>query len=192
MGLPREKQRETTMKGIINLGIQEMLVKNFGTEAWEQVKSLSGCDEPFFAISNDYPDEITGALIKAASEVSGLPTETIMIEYSKFMVPNTLKEQYPTYFRLFGTSPREFLLNMDRVHEHATRNILKSMPPRFEYKQLPDGRLLMKYKSERKLCAVLQGLILGVGILFNQELGVRQTACMHKGDAQCVMEITFP
>jgi hypothetical protein len=31
-----------------------------------------------------------------------------------------------------------------------------------------------------------------VGISFDQELGVRQTACMHKGDAQCVMEITFP
>jgi predicted hydrocarbon binding protein len=141
---------------------------------------------------NNYSDEITVDLIKAASEVSGLSMETVMIEYGKFMVPNILKEQYPTYFQLLGRSPREFLLNMDRVHEHVTRNILKSTPPRFEYEQLSDGRLLIKYKSKRKLCAVLHGLILGVGILFNQELDVHQTACMHKGDAQCVMEITFP
>jgi len=180
------------MKGIINKGIQELVVEKFGTEAWEKVKSLAGCDEPFFAISNDYPDETTVALVKAASEVSGLPMETVMIEYGKFIVPNTLKEQYPTYFQLAGKSPREFLLNMDRVHEHVTRSISKSVPPRFEYEQLPDGRLLMKYKSKRRLCAVLHGLILGVGILFNQELGVRETACMHKGDTQCIMEVTFP
>jgi len=33
---------------------------------------------------------------------------------------------------------------------------------------------------------------LGVGILFNQELQVREIACMHKGDPRCTMEITFP
>ena len=180
------------MKGIINIGIQEMVLEKFGAEAWEKVKELAGCDEPFFAISNNYPDEITLALIKAASEVSALPMENLMIEYGKFMVPHTLKEQYPTYFQVAGKSPREFLLNMDRVHKHATRSISMSVPPRFEYEQLPDGRLLMKYQSERKLCAVLQGLILGVGILFDQELGVRQTVCMHRGDSHCVMEITFP
>lgn len=136
------------MKGIINLGIQELIVEKFGAETWEKVKSLAGCDESYFAISNDYPDETTVALVKAASEVSGLSMETVMIEYGKFVVPNTLKEQYPTYFRLVGNSPREFLLNMDRIHEHVTRSIMMSAPPRFEYEQLPDGRLLMKYKSK--------------------------------------------
>lgn len=180
------------MKGIINKGIQELVEMKFGNEAWEKIKSLAGCEEPFFAISNDYPDEMTVALMKAASEVSGLPMETVMIEYGKFLVANTLKDQYQAYFQLAGSSPREFLLNMDRVHEHVTRSISKSVPPRFDYEELSDGRLLMKYNSKRRLCAVLKGLILGVGILFNQELGVKETACMHKGDPQCVMEVTFP
>lgn len=180
------------MKGIINKGIQEMVEKKFGAEAWQKVKSLAGCEEPFFAISNDYPDKMTVDLVKAASEVSGLSMGTVMIEYGKFMVPNTLKEQYQTYYKLAGSSPLEFLLNMDRVHEHVTKSIVSAVPPKFEYEELPDGRLLMKYQSKRKLCAVLHGLILGVGILFNQELQVQETACMHKGDSQCVMEATFP
>jgi len=180
------------MKGIINKGIQDLVETKFGAETWEKVKSLAGCEEPYFAISNDYPDEETIALVKAASEVSGLDMETVLVEYGKFMIPNTLREQYPTYFRLAGSSAKEFLLNMDRIHEHATKSISKSVPPRFEYEELQDGRLLMKYKSQRRLCAVLHGLILGVGILFDQELGVQETACMHKGNPQCVMEITFP
>lgn len=180
------------MKGIINKGIQELVETKFGAEAWEKVKLLAGCEEPFFAIMNDYPDDMTTALVKAASEVSGLPLEAVMVEYGKFMVPNTLKEQYPSYFKLAGSSPREFLLNMGRVHEHVTRSVSKAMPPRFEYEDLPDGRLLMKYKSERRLCAVLRGLILGVGILFDQELQVQEISCMQKGNPECVMEVTFP
>jgi len=180
------------MKGIINKGIHDMVEAKYGAEAWERVKSLAGCDEPFFAISLDYPDEMTTALVEAASEVSGLPVETLLVEYGKFMVPNTLKENYSSYFELAGSSPREFLLNMDHVHELATRSVLKAAPPRFDYEELPDGRLLMHYSSKRKLCAVLRGSILGVGLLFDQELQVREIACMHNGDHRCTMEVTFP
>jgi predicted hydrocarbon binding protein len=180
------------MKGIINKGIQEMVEDKYGAEAWERVKSLAGCEEPFFAISLDYPDEMTVALVKAASEVSGLPAETVMLEYGKFMVPNTLKKYYPTYFKIAGSSPREFLLNMGRIHDEVTRSVSNAAPPRFDYEELPDGRLLMHYNSKRGLCIVLRGLILGVGIFFNQQLNVRETACMLKGDRQCTMEITFP
>ncbi|MBT9148322.1 MAG: hypothetical protein DDT32_02094 [Syntrophomonadaceae bacterium] len=180
------------MKGIINKGIQELVEIKFGAEAWEKVKSLAGCEEPFFAISLDYPDEMTLALVRAVSEVSGLPIETVQVEFGKFMVPNTLKNHYQTYFKLAGSSPREFLLNMDRIHEQATRSIPKALPPRFDYEELPDGRLLIHYHSKRGLCTVLRGLILGVGIYFNQELQVREIACMHKGDPHCIMEVTFP
>ena len=180
------------MKGIINKGIQEMVEKKFGAQAWKKAKSLAGCEVPFFAISNDYPDEMTVDLIKAASEVSGLSMHTFMMEYGKFMAPNTLKEQYQPYYKLAGSSPREFLVNMPRVHEHVTKNITNAMPPQFEYEELPDGRLLMKYQSNRKLCPILHGLILGLGMLFDRELHVHETACMHRGDSDCVMEITFP
>ncbi|MCD6162832.1 MAG: heme NO-binding domain-containing protein [candidate division Zixibacteria bacterium] len=180
------------MKGIINKGIQQLVETKFGSEAWEKIKSLAACEDQFFAINQDYPDESTMALVKAASKVSGLPAETIMIEYGKFLIPNVLKNQYPVFFKLAGSSPREFLINMNRVHEHAIRSIAKAIPPKFEYEELSDGRLLMHYHSKRGLCVVLHGMILGVGILFNQELQVRETACVHKGEPHCIMEVTFP
>lgn len=184
--------RDSRMKGIINKGIQDMVEAKYGAEAWEKVKALAGCEEQFFAISLDYPDEMTLALVKAASEVSGLPIETVLIEYGKYMVPNTLKKYYPMYFALAGSSPREFLLNMGRIHEEATKSISNAVPPRFEYEELPNGRLLMHYYSKRKLCTVLRGLILGVGLLFNQELQAQEISCMNKGDQRCTMEVTFP
>lgn len=168
-----------------------MVEVKYGAETWAKVKALAGCKEPFFAVSLDYPDEMTLALVKAASELSGLPAETVLVEYGKFIVPNTLKKHYSTYFKLAGTSPKEFLLNMDRIHAQVTRSIAKAAPPRFEYESLPDGRLLLHYNSERRLCAVLRGLILGVGIHFGQELQVRELSCMHRGASRCTMEVAF-
>lgn len=180
------------MKGIINKGFQEFIETQFGSEKWEEIKSRAGCEEPFFAISLDYPDEMTMALVKSSSEVLGLDPVEAMVEYGKFVVPNTLKKYYPTYFALAGKSPREFLLNMNRVHETVTRSVPNARPPHLDYEELPDGRLLIHYRSERRLCPVLRGLILGVGILFNQELQVREIACMLKGDPQCAFEVIFP
>jgi hypothetical protein len=180
------------MKGIVNKGLQEMIEASYGAQTWEKTKSLAGCEEPFFAVSLDYPDEMTLALVQAACQVSGLPAQTLMVEYGRFVVPHTLRQHYPTYFALAGSSPREFLLNMDRVHEQTTTSVMNSTPPRFDYEELPDGRLLMHYNSKRRLCAVLHGLILGVGLLFNQDLQVQETSCMHKGGQRCTMAVTFP
>ncbi|MCK4548089.1 MAG: heme NO-binding domain-containing protein [Candidatus Eisenbacteria sp.] len=180
------------MKGVVNKGIEQLVIGKFGPEAWQEVKRRAGCEEPFFATSEDYPDEITLALVKAVSEVSGLSEETVQIEFGKFWVSNTGKDSYPTFYSLAGSSAREFLLNMDRVHEQATRNIPGAQPPRFEYEELPDGKLLMHYHSKRGLCTVFRGLIMGVGCLFGQELQVRSIACVHKGDPHCTIEVTFP
>lgn len=180
------------MKGIINKGIQDLVEDRFGAEAWEQILEKAGCKELFFAISQDYPDESTVNLVQAVSEFAGLPQEKVMEEYGRYIVPRTLKTSYPTYFTLCGDSPREFLLNMDRVHEHATRSISGAKPPRLNCEELPDGKLLMHYQSGRRLCHVLKGLILGVGDYFGQELQVEETTCMLKGNDQCTMEVTFP
>lgn len=180
------------MKGVINKGIQELVEAKFGVEAWEKIKEMAGCDEPFFAISEDYPDELTIALIQAAAQVSGLPEETVMVEFGKFWVPNTGKNSYPTFFKLAGKNSREFLLNMDRVHAQTTKSVANSLPPRFEYDETEDGGLIMHYNSHRGLCKVFRGLILGVGIHFDEELAVKETACALNGDPRCTMEIHFP
>ena len=179
------------MKGVINKGIQELVETKFGAEAWDKVKEIAKCEEPFFSTSEDYPDQMTLDLANAASEISGLPLEAVLVEFGKFWVSNTGLESYPTFFKLAGKTAREFLLNLNKVHNQVTKNIRNARPPIFEYEELTDGRLLMHYRSDRRLCDVMRGLILGVGIHFDEELQLKETSCMNNGDPQCTMEISF-
>lgn len=179
------------MKGIINKGLQEFLTSRFGADVWESIKQRAGCEEPFFSASQDYPDELTSALARAAAELTGLPEETILVEFGKHWVPQTGARAYPQFFQLAGATAREFLLNMDKIHQHVTRSLGSPRPPRFHYEDLPDGRLRIHYRSDRRLCPVLRGLILGVGIHFGEEIEVEEIACTEKGDEVCIMEVRF-
>lgn len=179
------------MKGAIFKGIQEFATFSFGAEAWQKVVQLSNLKIPFFIAGDDYPDEIATVLIRAASEVSGLSEETVMIEFGKYWIVHTAPAVYPTLLWTAGNSVETFLCNMNRVHSLVTRNLSGAHPPQFEYEKTASGALQIRYISRRGLCPVLKGLIIGVGLHFNESLCVSEIACMYKGDEACVMEVVF-
>ena len=179
------------MKGIINKGIQDMVVRQMGQEAWDNVRSITHFDDAFFVIALEYPDSLTFALIEAVANLKGVSQEQAIEDCGRFMVPNTLKESYPRYFENAGQSPREFLMNMDKVHKQVTDAIAHAKPPRFSYEQLPNGNLRMHYHSERNLYPFLKGLIYGVGDYFHSRLTVTEFACTKQGNDHCSFDVSF-
>ena len=50
---------------------------------------------------------------------------------------------------------------------------------------------LLLYKSERKLCDLLEGLIDGVAEHFNEKISYKHVKCMKENDDNCILEIKF-
>ncbi len=180
------------MKGVINKGIQEMLEKKYGQATWIDVKERAGCDEQFFLLSHNYPDETTFALTRAAAEVLDLPLDTLLVEFGRYWVRNTAPKYYPTYFSLAGQSPRDVFHNLNRIHQQVTMDISGATPPKFQIEEQEDGKMTIRYESRRAFCAVLRGLILGVGEHYGQDLVIEETSCIHRGDPACVVEVAVP
>jgi len=189
--VPLGVKRGFHVKGVINKGIQDLVEGRFGRQAWNEIKARAGCKEPLFAVCEDYPDEMTRDLAAAAADVLRMPLAAVMKEFGRSFVTVTLKASYPAVLALAGRSAREFLLNLNRIHDTVTRSLPGACPPRFTYEEHPGGRLLMHYHSRRGLCAALEGLILGVGELCGDSLEVREVVCIEAGAPHCIMEITF-
>lgn len=179
------------MKGIINKGIQELVELRFGSPAWEAICREIQWDEPSFATTWDYPDRLTVDLVTAVAEYSGLTPDAVMVEFGKHWISNTGKASYPALYALAGDNARDFLKGMHRVHRQVTLLIPNAGPPKLLTEDLPDGGVAIHYVSNRKLCPVLHGLILGVGIYFGQQLDVQETRCTRHGDPECVFEVRF-
>jgi len=180
------------MKGVVNKGIQELVESRFGQDAWEVICRDAGCNEPSFSPSFDYPDQMTIDLVVAAAKHANLSADEVMIEFGKYWVSHTGKKSYPSLFTLAGSNARDFLSHVDRIHTQVTQSIAGAHPPKLAAEDLPNGGLAIHYASERKLCPVLHGLILGVGIHFGQQLDVTETCCTRRGDPECVFEVRFP
>lgn len=77
---------------------------------------------------------------------------------------------YKSYYS--PKSAREFILNMDKVHQMITQNMANAHPPRFDYEWDDDKTLVMTYKSRRNLIDFLVGLLKGIGNHYNEKLQV--------------------
>lgn len=177
------------MKGVINKGIQEMVVSRFGHPAWEEIKRKARVTEDLFLLTEDYSDEGTIRLVHAAAEVLDLPTEGVMVEFGRFWFTHVAPVLYPSYLALAGSSPLEMLKNVDRIHRLVTRNIPSSSPPSFQVEEEENGMLRFHYFSTRGLCPVVRGLVEGIGEYFGKAMAVTEVECVHRGDHHCIFEV---
>ena len=49
----------------------------------------------------------------------------------------------------------------------------------------------MLYQSKRRLCFLAEGLIQGVAKEYNTEISLIHSKCMHRGDEECHLELSF-
>ena len=57
------------MYGMVNKAIEQMVVMHHGEEVWEQIKEKAGTSIEVFISNESYQDELTYALVAAASEL---------------------------------------------------------------------------------------------------------------------------
>jgi hypothetical protein len=94
------------MDGLVNKGVEDLVVSNFGEEKWELIKSKAAVDVDVFISNEGYPDEITYKLVGAASEVMGTP----------HWVLKTAAKSYGPMMKSGGSTLKEFLGNLPNFH----------------------------------------------------------------------------
>ena len=58
--------------------------------------------------------------------------------------------------------------------------------------RLKDEGVLVSYTSERQLCRLLDGLVLGTAEHYGETLVVDEIQCMHRGEPGCVFTVMRP
>ena len=160
------------MKGVIAACLGELVVKKFGKEKWTEC--LVGAGLPgntSFMPHMDVPDEDVLKVVNSTCKVLNMTLSQAADAFGDFWVNEYAPKIYGVYY-LKPRSAKEFLLNMDEVHEKVTKTIPKAHPPRFDYEWKDEKTLVMTYKSRRRLVDFLVGLIKGVGRRFKENLRV--------------------
>jgi Haem-NO-binding len=103
-----------------------------------------------------------------------------------------LAERYPAFFNAHA-STRPFILSVnDIIHPEVRKVYPGADVPIFDFRDAPDGALLMGYQSARKLCALAQGFVEGAAAHYGEILNFEHLSCMYSGDPKCVFRVSFP
>ena len=141
--------------------------------------------EPSYSSATVYPDDDFTRILTRAIERTGDGSREILLEFGRFAAQNTFYELYPAYYDGSG-STQQFLLGVEtRIHELVRATMLGTAPPRLQVSRLGEG-VSISYTSERGLCDLLEGLLLGTAAHYEETYAVDQVLCMHRGDPACV------
>ena len=180
------------MKGIVFNLLESFVCEGWGDEKYEEILSLCPLQtkEPFVG-PGTYPDSDLMAIALKAADTLGVPLPDALRAFGAYSFPRLVRK-FPQ-FVAGHDHPMAFLLSVeDVIHVEIRKLFPKAVTPSFGYRQVDDDHLVIEYRSERKLCQFMEGLIEGVSSYYNTEINYQQGRCLHRGDDCCEFTLAFP
>lgn len=181
--------RSTDVKGVIFNVLEEMVIEQCGMEKWNEILNTLQL-EGIYTSGESYPDEELFALVNEISSETGIAVEDLIGAFGEYLFTQ-LAKRYPVFIEQ-NSDLRSFLKSVDSVIHMEVRKLFKDPSlPHFEYEDHPNGSLLMRYHSPRKLCILAEGLIRGAAKMYETPISLDHSVCCHKGDPHCDLLIRF-
>ena len=178
------------MYGLINKAVRELVRSEFGDDAWGRIRSAAGVEEDDFVSMQQYDDDVTYALVSAASEELGVPAEKVLETFGSYWVRYVGHENYGHLMDAAGQSLPEFLSNLDQMHARVMLTFPDLKPPSFRVTDQSEDRLRLHYYSQRKgLAPLVTGLLDGLALQFDTPIEVTHAREGQGQDEHDVFEI---
>lgn len=148
-------------------------------------------DQGFYSMSESHPDDEFMRLLGRTSAALSTPIETVLHDFGVYTGEQTFPRLYPSQFEIAGDT-RSFLLTVeDRIHELVRATIPDADPPALTVMPVGESQIDLTYASPRRLCRLLEGLVVGTARHYDEEVEITEATCMHDGAPSCKFEAQF-
>lgn len=155
------------MYGLMNRSIQDLVVFRHGKAAWTAVLEAAGIPHTEFQSMEQYPDQMTYALIGAAAQTLKLSADHVAEMVGEHWILYTAKVGYGDLLRIAGDDFVSLLQNLDLLHARIGRAYPSLLPPAFQCTDITESSLRLHYRSPRPgLTPLVIGLIRGLAKMF--------------------------
>jgi len=174
------------MKGIIFKVLESTVLEQFGEHTWDQILGEAAVPGVYTSIGN-YEDAELLSIINALPPTAGQDQSERLRWFGQKAIP-ALQQSFPHFFE--GHNLRSILPTLNHaIHPEVRKLYPGANPPVFELEE--GNSTTLTYRSERGLCHLAEGFILGSANLLRETISINQTQCMHRGDEQCDIVIDW-
>lgn len=172
------------MHGVVFAELQKFVSTNHGDDAWAELLKRAGLGGKMYLPFNEYPDSEIKALVTSASAMTGQSPAAVLESFGEFITPALIK----MYGHLLGPAwtALDVIENTEgTVHTVVRANNPGAKPPKLRARRSAPGEVVLVYDSPRQMCSLAIGIGRGLARHFKENLTIRQTRCMHRGDPHC-------
>ena len=154
------------MYGMINEAMRRLVSESAGVEAWKRIAARASAPEVFASL-HYYDDAVTYALVAAASDELGAPSDQLLHDFGRYWSMRVGPENYADILGATGTDVVSVLSNLDEMHARIQLLYPDLRPPSFEVVGDLEGEIVVHYRSVRQgLAPFVVGLLDGLGDLY--------------------------
>jgi len=175
------------MRGLIFNLVEEMVKGEYGVDMWDEVIDASLASGAYTALGT-YADAELTVLVESVARLTGLDEMYVRRESGRNGIA-MFAARYPEYF-FRHDDVVSFLLTLNSVvHAEVRKSDPGSGVVAIGFRGLSGGGLELLYASERGLCDLAEGLVLGAVAHFGRDEEVTHPECMRRGDPCCVLRV---
>ena len=179
-----------TVKGVVFNLFEDFVVAHWGPQAYEDILAAAKPACPIFVGPGTYPDQDLYGLVAAACAAHKIEPKAALRSFGRHAFPHLARKVSDLVE--CHSSLRSFLYSVDEIiHVEVHKLMTDAVVPRLQYVDLGPDRLLLKYRSERNLCAFMEGLLEGAAAFFETEIRYQHDPCKHAGHDHCGFTIEF-
>lgn len=175
------------MHGLIFAELKKFVETKFSVQAWPALLEQAGLKGQHYLTASVYPDQHMMDLVITACKMTGLSANELLQDFGEFVAPD-LVDQYK-----FVVDPKWTLLDFLENTEGTIHKIVRLnkgvTPPRLVVQRLSPDALTITYNSQRRMCALLKGIIKGAARYYREDISLLETRCMLKGDSECMVTV---
>jgi len=170
------------MYGMVNQGIKNLVVSNFGQEKWDEICQEAQAEHKDFEMLKTYSDSSTYDFVGAASKVLGVPAEGVLKLYGKYWISFAASHGYEDMLAMFGPDLKTCLINLNHMHSHMGSFMPDIRAPQFNVTVKSEKVLEVVYVSERVgLLPFVEGLFEGLAERYNTKIQLNTIGPKNNG-----------
>ncbi|HEX8245964.1 MAG TPA: heme NO-binding domain-containing protein [Longimicrobium sp.] len=176
------------MHGIVMNQFRQFVVERLGRDGWRELAEAAGVPPEPFEIGRIYPDQALGALVAEASRRTGEEADALVEAFGVFIAPALLRVYEPLVDPAWRTL--DVIEHTEAViHTVVRARMPGAAPPLLDTRREAPDRVVIDYRSPRRLCALATGIARGLALHFGETVEIGQAECMHAGDPRCLITV---
>ncbi|KAI7806360.1 soluble guanylate cyclase 88E-like [Triplophysa rosa] len=138
------------MYGLYLEAVNDYINESYGEDVWRLIEARAEIPHLKFVRLQMYNDNLILRLAKAAGEVLGKTHDELMYAFGVYMVKRIGNYGYERILKVLGRNVRDFINELDNLHEYFRFSFPKVQPPSFCVEEECETSLTLHYRSTRK------------------------------------------